>query len=203
MGLEIESRRSGSPDIERVWRSSSFQVDRMTSVAIAHWDLVFWQHRGQVSVAVQGPESKAGPAPVPEDAMFVGIIFSPGASLSHLPVSRLADGSAGIPGATRRSSWLDGSAWRLPGYDTAGGFARRMAREGVLVCDPVVTAALGGAAPGVSGRAVQRRFAAATGLTRGAVRQAAVLIREGRPAPGGGRRPRGIDPPPQARWRGP
>jgi methylphosphotriester-DNA--protein-cysteine methyltransferase len=34
----------------------------MTSIAAAHWDLVFWQHRGQVRVAVQGPESKASPA---------------------------------------------------------------------------------------------------------------------------------------------
>src|SRR5512142_3169825 len=109
MGLEVESRPSDSPYIERVWRSSS-EVNRMTSIATAHWDLVFWQHRGRVSVAVQGPESKAGPAPVPEDAMFFGIIFSLGTSLSHLPVNRLVDGSAEIPGATRRSFWLDGSA---------------------------------------------------------------------------------------------
>ena len=37
----------------------------MTSIAAAHWDLVFWQYRGQVRVAVQGPEPKASPAPAP------------------------------------------------------------------------------------------------------------------------------------------
>ncbi len=63
-----------------------------------------------------------------------------------------------------------------------------MAREGVLVCAPIVAAVLGGASPDVSERTIQRRFAAATGLTRGAVRQidharqAAVLIQEGVPA---------------------
>ncbi len=148
MGLEIESRPSDSPYIERVWRSSSSEVNRMT----------------------------------------FGIIFSLGTSLSHLPVNRLVDGSAEIPDATRRSFWLNGSAWRLPDYDNAEGFVRRMVGEGVLVCDPVVTAALRGAPADVSERTVQRRFVAATGLTRGAItqigraRQAAVLIQEGMPA---------------------
>ena len=187
MGLEVESRPSDSPYIERVWRSRSSAVNRMTSIAAAHWDLVFWQHRGQVSVAVQGAESKASPAPVPEDATFFGIVFSLGTSLSHLPVSQLVDGSAEIPGVTRRSFWLNGFAWRLPDYDNAESFVREMVRQGVLVCDPVVIAELRGASAAVSERTVQRRFVSATGLTRGAIRQigrarqAAVLIQEGLP----------------------
>ncbi|MFC0551583.1 hypothetical protein ACFFHJ_11900 [Planotetraspora thailandica] len=140
MGLEVESRSSDSPYIERVWRSRSHDVDRMTSVATAHWDLVFWEHRGQVKVAVQGPESKAGPAPVPDDATFFGISFALGTSMPHLPITQRLDGFAEIPGATRRSFWLKGSAWRLPGYDNAEGFVRRMVREGVLVRDPIVAA---------------------------------------------------------------
>src|SRR5580704_5008492 len=171
MGLEIESRPSDSPYIERVWRSRSSAVSRMTSIATVHWDLVFWQHRGQVRVAVQGPEPKASPAPVPEDATFFGIVFSLGTSLSHLPVNRLVNGSVEIPDATRRSFWLNGSAWRLPDYDNAEGFVRRMVREGALVWDPVVTAALRGKHADVSERTVQRRFVAATGLTRGVIRQ--------------------------------
>jgi len=162
-------------------------VGQVTSIAAAHWDLVFWQYRGQVKAAVQGPESKASPAPVPEDATFFGIIFSLGTSLSHCPVSRLVDGSAELPGATRRSFWLDGSAWRLPDYDNAEGLVRLLVRHDVLVRDPVVVAALRGAPADVSERTVQRRFLAATGLTRGAIRQigrarqAAVLIQEGLP----------------------
>lgn len=187
VSLEIKSRPSDSPYIERVWHSRSSAVSRMTSVAAVHWDLVFWQHRGQVSVAVQGPESKASPAPVPEDATFFGIIFSLGTSLSHLPVSRLVDRSAEIPGATRRSFWLDGFTWRLPDYDNAESFVRQLVRRDVLVRDPDVTAALRGVPADVSERTVQRRFVKATGLTRGAARQigrarqAAVLIQEGLP----------------------
>jgi hypothetical protein len=186
--LEIESRPSDSPYIERVWRSSSSEVSQMTSVAAAHWDLVFWQHRGQCRVAVMGAESKASPAPVPEDATFFGIVFSLGTSLAHLPAGRLVDSGAEIPDATRRSFWLNGSAWRPPDYDNAEDFVRRMARDGVLVRDPVVTAALGDRRPELSERTLQRRFVTATGLTRGAIRQigrarqAALLIMEGLPA---------------------
>ncbi len=188
MGLEVESRSSDSPYIERVWRSSSHDTDRMTSIATAHWDLVFWEHRGQVNVAVQGPESRASPAPVPEDSTFFGISFSLGTSMPHLPINRLVDDSAEIPDATRRSFWLKGSAWRLPDYDNTEVFVGRMVREGVLACDPIVAAVLGGASPDVSERTIQRRFVAATGLTRGAIRQinrarqAAVLLKEGAPA---------------------
>jgi AraC-like DNA-binding protein len=61
-------------------------------------------------------------------------------------------------------------------------------REDVLVRDPIVAAVLRGASPDVSERTIQRRFVAATGRTRGAVRQihrarqAAILIQEGVPA---------------------
>ncbi|WP_049564388.1 helix-turn-helix domain-containing protein [Nonomuraea sp. SBT364] len=187
MGLEVESRSSDSPYVQRVWRSRSDGVGRMTSIAAAHWDLVFWEHRGQVSVAVMGPETKASPAPVPEDAAFFGINFALGTSMPHLPIDRLVDGSASLPGATRRSFSLKGSAWHLPDWDNAEAFVARMVREGVLDRDPMVDAVLRGAAPDVSERTLQRRFVAATGLTRGAVRQierarrAAVLIQEGVP----------------------
>lgn len=187
MGLDIEDRPSDSPYIERVWRSRSQDVHQMMAVAAPHWDLVFWEQSGQVSAAVQGPETRATPAPVPEDATFFGISFSLGTSMPHLPVSQLVDGSAEIPDVTRRSFWLKGSTWHLPGYDNVEEFTRRMVREGVLVRDPIVAEVLRGASPDVSERTIQRRFVAATGLTQGAVRQirrarqAAALIREGVP----------------------
>ena len=188
MGLELESRPSDSPYVTRVWRSRSSDVDRMTSIATPHWDLVIWERHGRVSAAFQGPESTASPAPVPEDATFFGISFSLGTSMPHLPAARLVDGLVEIPGTTHRSFWLKGSAWHLPGYDNAELFVRRMAREGVLERDPIVASVLSGASPDLSPRTVQRRFVAATGLTHGAIRQiararqAAVLIQEGVPA---------------------
>ncbi|MBN6057262.1 helix-turn-helix domain-containing protein [Nonomuraea sp. RK-328] len=159
----------------------------MTSIAGVHWDLVFWQHRGQISVAVLGPESKSSQALVPEGATFFGILFSLGTSMPHLPISRLVNGAAEIPDVTPRSFWLKGSSWRLPDYENAEAFVRRMVREGIVERDPVVAAALDDASPDVSERTLQRRFMTATGLTRGAIRQinrarqAAILIQDGVP----------------------
>ncbi|WP_406729427.1 helix-turn-helix domain-containing protein [Streptomyces sp. GD-15H] len=181
----IESRPSELPYIERVWRSRSDDVSQMMSIATSHWELVFWEHRGEVQAAVLGPESRASRAPVPEDAVFFGISFALGTSMPHIPVSRLVDGNAAIPDVTRRSLWLKGSAWHVPDYDNAEAFVRRMVREGIVDLDPVVPAVLDGARPDGSDRTLQRRFVAATGLTQGTIRQihrarqAAVLVQEG------------------------
>jgi hypothetical protein len=109
-------------------------------------------------------------------------------TMPHLPMHRLVDETVEIPDATRRSFWLKGTTWRRPGYDNAEAFVRRLVREDVLLRDPIVAAVLDDASPEMSERTVQRRFAAATGLTQGAIRQirrarqAAVLIQEGVPA---------------------
>ncbi|MGP4114946.1 helix-turn-helix domain-containing protein [Streptomyces sp. 4N509B] len=189
MGLTVESRPSDSPYVERVWRSRSHDdVSRMTSVATTLCELVVWEHRGRVNVAVRGPESRASEAEVPTDSTFFGISFSLGTSLPHLPADRLVDGAVELPDATAVSFPLHGSTWRMPDFDNAEFFVRRLVREGVLVRDPFVAAVLDGAEPEVSERTLQRRFLAATGLTRGAVRQidrarrAALLIQEGEPA---------------------
>jgi len=188
MGLDIESRPSDSPHVERVWRTRSIDVDRMTAIASVHWELVFWWQDGVAGAAVLGPETKAGPAPVPEEAEFFGISFAHGTAMPHLTPDGLVDGSVVLPQATDGSFWLKGSAWRPPGFDDAELFVRRLVREGVLARDPVATAALSEREPAVSERTVQRRVVTTTGLTRGAIRRierarrAAVLIREGQPA---------------------
>ncbi len=138
MPLEIEHRPSASPFIERVWRSRSSDVARMTAIATPRWSLVFWEQSGRMHGAVQGPESVAGCAPVPEEATFFGIDFVLGATMPRLPVGRLVGGHAEIPDVTRTSFWLDGATWHLPGYDYAEAFVGRLVREAVVVRDPLV-----------------------------------------------------------------
>jgi hypothetical protein len=187
MPLEMDYRPSDSPYVACVWRSRSDDVARMTSVATPRFGLAFWEQRGQVRVAVTGPESKASPAPVPMYATFFGIDFALGTTLPHLPVAGLLDQQLEIPGATRRTFHLAGSGWRVPDYDNAETFVRRLVREGVLIRDPVVAEAARGITPTTSERTIQRRFVAATGLTPGTVRQidrarrAALLVKEGVP----------------------
>lgn len=188
MTLQIEDRPSESPYVERVWRSrSTDEADQMLSVATPRWGLAFWEQAGRMHAALTGPETKASQAPLPAGATFFGIDFALGTTMPYLPVDRLLDRQWEIPGTTRRSFRLAGSAWDHPDYDNAEAFVRRLVREGVVVRDPLVTEIARGATPDVSDRTIQRRFVAATGLTRGAVRQvdrardAAMLLRQGFP----------------------
>ncbi|MFB7657069.1 MULTISPECIES: helix-turn-helix domain-containing protein [unclassified Streptomyces] len=171
MSLRFESRGSDSSWVDAVWTCRSEQVTGMTSVAGVRWGLVFWEQGGRAFAGVTGPETRAGTAPVPEGAWFTGIEFAVGTSLRAVPVSGLVDGGVVLPDTTRRTFRLDGGRWETPGADDAEALVGRLVRAGVLVRDPVVGEVLRGARPDVSGRTVERRFRAATGLTRGAVRQ--------------------------------
>ena len=171
MGLRFETRGSDSPWVDSVWTCASDRVTGMTSVAGVRWGLVFWEQRGRSYAGVTGPETRTGAAPVPEGAAFTGIEFALGTSLRALPTAALVDGGLELPDTTRRTFRLDGGRWETPGADDAEALVERLVRAGIVVRDPLVAGLLRGDRPDVSGRTVERRFRAATGLTQGAVRQ--------------------------------
>jgi hypothetical protein len=127
---------------------------------------------------------------VPPGATFTGIEFAVGTSLRTLPTPALVDTGVELPGTTRTTFVLDGARWETPGPDDAEALVARLVRSGALVRDPLVAEVHRGRMPDVSGRTVERRFRAATGLTRGAVRQidrarrAAALLATGTPVAG-------------------
>src|SRR5699024_2299791 len=86
---------------------------------------------------------------------------------------------------------LAGRAWPLPGYGTAETFVQQLVEARVLVRDAMVAEALDGGDPAVSARTLQRRVAAATGLSLGPIRQIARARGEVRAAAGGGAGPGG------------
>lgn len=171
MGLRFTTRRSHSPCIDAVWTCTSDRVSEMTSVAGARCGLVFWEHEGRHYAGVSGPETATGTAPVPEGATFVGIEFAIGTSLRGLPSSSLTNGGVELPDTTRRSFQLAGSRWETPSPDDAEALVERLVRSGAVGRDPIVSEVVRGDRPEVSDRTLERRFRAATGLTRGAVRQ--------------------------------
>ncbi|MET8897451.1 helix-turn-helix domain-containing protein [Streptomyces albogriseolus] len=188
MRLQFETRPSDSPWVAGVWTCTSERVTAMTSVAGARLGLVFWQQDGVAFAAVTGPETRTGSAPVPEGAVFTGIDFAVGTSLRMVPTADLLDGGVTLPDTSRRTFRLDGVRWETPGPDDAEALVDRLVRAGVLDREPLVSDVLRGHRPDVSQRTVERRFRAATGLTRGAVRQierartAARLLAAGEPA---------------------
>ncbi|MFI7021941.1 helix-turn-helix domain-containing protein [Micromonospora sp. NPDC049900] len=171
MGLVNTSRSSDSPWVSSVWTSRSTQVSQMTSVACETWGLVFWESRGVPFAAVVGPEDRAGSAPVPPDARFVGVQFAVGTVLRVAPPSTLRNSGIELPDTTSGRFWLDGERWHTPRVDDVEALVARLVRSGVIVRDPLVRAVLEGRLPATASRTVERRFRAATGLTRGTVAQ--------------------------------
>lgn len=132
-GLEFEHRSSDSPLIEQVWRSRSTGATTMMSVARAHWDLVFWEDSKGLHAGVQGPETRASEAPVPQGASFLGVRFALGTRLSGLSPSSLVDRFTTLPIACGEVR-IGPDQVRLPRYNDAEDFVdlllRREARPG-------------------------------------------------------------------------
>ncbi|WP_256981016.1 MULTISPECIES: helix-turn-helix domain-containing protein [unclassified Rhodococcus (in: high G+C Gram-positive bacteria)] len=143
----------------------------MTAVACETWGLVFWEQDGTRSAAVVGPETRTSTAAVPEGARFTGIQFTVGTSLRMAPTPMLVDSGIELPDTTTARFWLDGTRWQIPGPDDAEAFVARLVRDGVVIADSLVSAYLAGNPTFVASRTLERRFRAATGLTRGGLEQ--------------------------------
>jgi AraC-like DNA-binding protein len=180
----LEARSSGSVQVERTWQATSVPEESFISVAATHWEMVVTRQGGVARLTVRGPETRATVVPIPRDAEFFGIDFSPGTFMPGLPPGGLVDRALMLPVVTGRSFWLDGAAWEVPGPGDAEVFVDRLVRAGLLVHDPVVAEALGGDVgdvgevgkvgdvrdvAGYSTRSLERRVARATGLSRGAI----------------------------------
>jgi AraC-like DNA-binding protein len=134
--------------------------------------MVIMTFGGKTMITARGPETKASQADFPADAEFFGITFKLGTFMPHLPIKTLLDKQdATLPEASSNSFWLCGSAWELPTFENADVFVDRLIRQGILVRDPVVEAAIQGHTPHMSIRSLQYRFLQATGLTHKTIQQ--------------------------------
>jgi Helix-turn-helix domain len=168
----FKRRSTRSPMVEQTWQTRSEPEQSFISVAVSHWEMVVTTRQsGDARLTVRGPETRATTAPIPEDADFFGIQFSPGTFMPALPPGQLRDRSLTLPMATKTSFWFAGSRLEFPGPDNVDAFVERLAWDGLLVHDPVAATAVNADIHDLSTRSVERRVARATGLTRGAIRQ--------------------------------
>ncbi len=189
MEFVFDGRPSDSPFVEMVWRTQSDGAGTFISQAETHSEIVVTKYQGKTTLTVRGPETIATPADVHwTDAEYFGIVFKLGVFMPHLPPEKVRNRKdMTLPEATSQSFWLLGMAWQLPTYENADTFVDRLVREGLLVREPVVEAALQGYLKDLSLRSVQRRFLRATGITHNTVyqieraRRAAVLLQQGLP----------------------
>jgi hypothetical protein len=167
----FERQSARSPMIEYAWQTRSEPEEAFISAAVTHWEMVVTQRRDTARLTVRGPETRATAASIPEDAVFFGITFTLGTFMPVMPPGKLVDSSFTLPKAAKTSVWIAGSRLELPRPETADAFVDRLIGAGLLVHDPVASAALGGHVQALSARSVERRVSRATGLTRGAIRQ--------------------------------
>lgn len=185
MIFDSEERLLDSLFVELVWRNRSAEGGQFVSLAVSHWQMVVTRRQGKTTLTLRGPETKATAAHCPPGAEHFGIFFKHGVVMPHLLASQLTDGMLDLPEARGNSFWLHGSAWQVPDYGNADTFVDRLVREGLLIREPVVDAALRDERPRLSVRSVQRRFLRATGLTLGTLtqieraRQAMSLLQRG------------------------
>ena len=172
MDLVFDERPANSSFVEVIWHTHSVRAGTFTSVAASNWEMVITTFNDRSMITARGPETKASEADFPADAEFFGITFKLGSFMPHLPLKTLLDRQdATLPEASSNSFWLHGSAWELPTFENADVFVERLIRQGILVRDPVVEAAIQGHTPDMSIRSLQYRFLQATGLIRKTIQQ--------------------------------
>lgn len=171
MSFLFEGRASDSPYIDRIWRGQAGIDYAPTCPASSRWNLLFLKQNGQTRVSIEGPLTKAKAKTQAEGTEWLVIQFQPGAFPAALPISVLLNGDAVLPLATGNSFWFHGSTWQLPDYDNVEIFVKRLVREEMLLCDPIVNAVLQNQPQDLSARTVRRHFVRATGLTPKAFEQ--------------------------------
>jgi hypothetical protein len=183
-----EERASDSPFVERLWRSQSERGGLFTSTAAIHSEIVVSSYRGETCLTVRGPETGPTTADCPAEAQFFGIVLKLGTFMPHLlPRGLLDRRDVTLPGAGKRSFWLNGSVWQYPDFDNAEAFVDKLMRDSLLAYDHLVASVMRGRQPDLSERTVRRRFLTATGLTPRSIRQikrarrALTLLQGGRP----------------------
>lgn len=189
MIVDIDGRPSDSPFVESIYWARSVGGGSFTSIAATQWEMVITKQKGRVTLSLRGPETKATPAPIPEDAEFLGITFKHGLFMPSLPVYKLVDNEIHLPETGRNSFQLFGENWEFPTRENAEVFLDRLMRKDLLAHDSLVTDILQGKPHDMSLRSIQRRFLRVTGLPYKTIqqieraRQALSLLQKGGPIP--------------------
>ncbi len=187
MIVDLGAQSLESPFVQAIYQARSVGGGSFTSTAVSNWEMVITKQNGRIVLSIRGPETKASPSPIPEDAEFLGIIFKHGAFMPSLPVGKFVDKEIHVPGTIKNSFQLFGDTWEFPTSENVDVFVNRLVRKDLLIHDPVVDDVLRGRTQDLSLRSVQRRFVQVTGLTYKTIqqieraRQAAALLQGGAP----------------------
>src|SRR6188768_1066887 len=139
MTLIYEERPSDSPFIEKIIRGYTEGDGATIRPAESRWHMVFVRVDGQFRPLVVGPLTTSGLTSWTAGAELLWIKFKLGAFMPHLPAGNFLNVETPLPIAAGQSFWLYGTAWQPPSFDNVETFVERLARQEVLVRDPVVS----------------------------------------------------------------
>ena len=171
MIFDFETRPSDSPFVQAIYQTRSMGGGSFISNATTQWEMVITKQVGQITLSLRGPETKASPAPIPEDAEFLGIIFKHGTFMPRLPGSKLVDEEIHLSETGRNSFQLFGDTWEFPNFENVDTFVNRLLHKELVARDQVVADVLRGRTQDLSLRSIQRRFLYVTGLTYKSIQQ--------------------------------
>ena len=165
--IEFQHRESGSPYVERVWRSWSRHGGSFLSMAESNIELVVTRLPGLVAVTLRGPVSRGSLVECPSNGEWLAIRFRPGIYLPAIPTATLIDHqSLHLPVLPNGRFRLAGLSWEIPTYENADDFVGRLALGGVIARSLAIDAAFeGGRRYQLSARSLQRHFRHVTGMT--------------------------------------
>lgn len=171
MIVDLDTQSLDSPFIQAIYQARSVGGGSFMSTAVTNWEMVITKQRGKITISLRGPETKASPALIPEDAEFLGIIFRHGTFMPQLPGNKLVDHEIHLPETVKNSFQLFGNTWEFPNLKNVDAFVNRLVRNDLITQDQVVGAVLLGKTQDLSLRSVQRRFVQVTGLTYKTIQQ--------------------------------
>src|ERR1044071_5597005 len=158
MSFNFDSRSSDSPFVEAIWRTYSVGGGSFISAAASHWEMVVTKQKDKVTFSIRGPETVASPAPIPEDAEFLGIVFKRGVFMPQLPKTNLVNTAVHLTESLKNSFSFFGGAWQFPNFENADTFVNQWMSNDLLAQDSIVDDVLRGHSANLSLRSVQRRF---------------------------------------------
>lgn len=166
MLIEFDHRESGSPLVERIWRSRSRAGGAFLSMAESSIELVVSRLPGLLSVILRGPVSRGAFVECPPNGEWLGIRFRPGTYFPGIPTASLMDHhNVELPLLADGRILFSGAAWEIPRFDNADQFVVRLARAGIIARSFVADSVIEGDVRSLSQRSVQRNFRHVTGMT--------------------------------------
>lgn len=171
MIVDLNTRPSDLPFIHALYQARSLGGGSFISNATTHWEMVVTKQREKITLSLRGPETQASPAPIPEDAEFLGIIFKHGTFMPNLPGYKLVDEEVHLSATGKNTFQLFGETWQFPTFENVDTFVGRLMRKELVLHDQLVADVLRGKTYDLSLRSIQRRFLHVTGLTYKAIQQ--------------------------------